>query len=302
LVEKAIPDPEPANAGERQSPWATPENAAGFSGLPSGPSRGGSLPPGPSGTRFRRGENDQCTIAVGDHRSGRLEPVPTQPRRGGGTSRFLFARETAMTPPAAPILVLGTTNAGKRAELSGLLEPYGISCRSLADFPAAIDVAETGQTFAENAALKASQQARQLGEWVLGEDSGLVVDALDGRPGIYSARFSGPDATAASNNALLLEKLAGVPAAARTAHYACHAALADPTGAIRAASSARCQGTIVETARGTGGFGYDPYFLVAEYHRTFGELAAAVKALISHRGRAIRPLLPTIARLLCNRG
>lgn len=203
-----------------------------------------------------------------------------------------------MTSSTRPVLVLGTTNAGKKRELTLLLEPYGISCRSLTDFPEAVEVAETGTTFAENAALKASQQARALGQWVLGEDSGLVVDALAGAPGVYSARFSGPAATDAANNALLLEKLAGVPSPARTAHYACHAALADPTGTIQAIGAGRCCGRITETASGDGGFGYDPYFLIPEYHRTFGQLAAAVKALISHRGRAIRGLLPTIARLL----
>jgi XTP/dITP diphosphohydrolase len=203
-----------------------------------------------------------------------------------------------MPSSAGPILVLGTTNAGKKRELTPLLEPYGISCRSLADFPMALEVDETGTTFAANAALKASQQARVLGQWVLGEDSGLVVDALEGAPGIYSARFSGPAATAAANNALLLEQLAGIPGPARTAHYACHAALADPTGTIRATGSGRCCGRITEAASGAGGFGYDPYFMVPEYHRTFGQLAPAVKALISHRGRAIRALLPTIAKLL----
>lgn len=197
-----------------------------------------------------------------------------------------------------PLLVLGTTNAKKRRELAPLLEPFGIDCRSLGDFSAVIDVEETGQSFADNAALKASQQARSLGQWVLGEDSGLVVDALDGAPGIYSARFSGADSTDAANNRLLLEKLAGVPGPARTAHYACHAAIADPTGKIRATGAGRCCGLITKTAQGAGGFGYDPFFLVPEYHRTFGDLAPAVKALISHRGRAIRALLPIIVRLL----
>ena len=203
-----------------------------------------------------------------------------------------------MTSPTCPILVLGTTNAGKKRELSLLLEPYGISCRSLSDFSEAVEVAEIGTTFAENAALKAGQQARALGQWVLGEDSGLVVDALGGAPGIYSARFSGPESTDVTNNALLLKQLEHVPSPKRTAHYACHAALADPTGTIRATGSGCCYGRITEAASGGGGFGYDPYFLIPEYHRTFGQLAAAVKALISHRGRAIRGLLPTIAQLL----
>ena len=161
-------------------------------------------------------------------------------------------------------LVLGTTNAGKLRELTELLTPLGIACCSLAGLDAAVDVEETGDSFAANAALKASQQARALGRWVLAEDSGLVVDALGGAPGIYSARFSGAGATDERNNALLLERLVPLPAAPRSAHYACHAAL----------------------------------FIVPEYHRTFGELSPAVKALISHRARAMRAIIPAIERWL----
>lgn len=200
--------------------------------------------------------------------------------------------------PHSPILVLGTTNRGKQYELTALLEPFGIACQSLADFSNAIAVAETGATFAENAALKANQQARALGHWVLGEDSGLVVDALEGAPGVFSARFSGPEANDDANNALLLEKMQGVPTEQRTAHYACHAALADPQGNIRAIASGRCYGRIADSASGRGGFGYDPYFIIPEYHRTFGELDPAVKRLISHRGRAIRTMISQIVHLL----
>jgi XTP/dITP diphosphohydrolase len=197
-----------------------------------------------------------------------------------------------------PQLVLGTTNAGKLRELAELLDPFGIPCRSLAGLAGSVDVAETGGSFAENAALKASTQATALGQWVLAEDSGLVVDALGGAPGIFSARFSDPGATDARNNALLLERLAAVPHHERTAHYACHAALADPSGQIVAVSSGTCGGRIATEFKGTGGFGYDPLFIVPEYHRTFGELAPAVKAIISHRARALRSLMPTIRRLL----
>ncbi|RLS33990.1 MAG: RdgB/HAM1 family non-canonical purine NTP pyrophosphatase [Planctomycetota bacterium] len=188
-------------------------------------------------------------------------------------------------------LVLGTTNAGKVRELTILLAPHQIAVRSLAESPGAVAVAETGTTFAENAALKATQQAKALGSWVLAEDSGLVVDALGGAPGIHSARFATDDS---SNNALLLERLAGVPAGSRTAHYACHAALADPEGRIVAESSGVCCGLIANGYAGEGGFGYDPLFVVPEYHRTFGELSPEVKALISHRARAMRSLLPAI--------
>jgi len=195
-------------------------------------------------------------------------------------------------------LVLGTTNAGKLRELTELLAPLGIACCSLAGLDAAVDVEETGNSFAANAALKASQQAIALGRWVLAEDSGLVVDSLGGAPGIYSARFSGAGATDARNNALLLERLAAHPAAPRSAHYACHAALSDPTGAIVAISSGVCGGVIADHPAGAGGFGYDPLFIVPEYHRTFGELSPAVKALISHRARAMRAIIPAIERWL----
>lgn len=195
-------------------------------------------------------------------------------------------------------LVLGTQNAKKRGELVDLLAPYGITLKTLADFPNALAVDETGKTFAENAALKAGQQAQHLQRWVLGEDSGLCVDALGGAPGVYSARFSGPDATDAQNNEHLMTKLAGVSAEKRTAYYVCSAALADPAGTIRATAEARCHGVLRTEPSGAGGFGYDPYFEVREYHRTFAELGATVKAVLSHRARAIREMLPLILRNL----
>jgi XTP/dITP diphosphohydrolase len=201
-------------------------------------------------------------------------------------------------------LVLGTTNPGKVRELLDLLAPHGIGCRSLAEVTGAVEVEETGGSFAENAALKAGQQAVALASWVLAEDSGLVVPALGGAPGIHSARFSGVDGSAgrevvdARNNALLLERLAGVGGSDRAAHYACHAALADPSGRIVAEASGVCRGVIAASPAGGGGFGYDPLFIVPEYHRTFGELAPVVKAMISHRSRALRAILPAIVRLL----
>ena len=196
---------------------------------------------------------------------------------------------------AAP-LVLGTTNAGKVRELQELLLPLGIACRSLAAFPAAVDVEETGHSFAENAALKATLQARALGQWVLAEDSGLVVGCLEGAPGILSARYSGAGATDTLNNDLLLKNMLSRACGSsdRSAHYACHAALANPQGEVVATAWGSCGGVIALAPVGRGGFGYDPLFIVPEYHRTFGEIAPAVKALISHRARAVRALLPAI--------
>jgi XTP/dITP diphosphohydrolase len=195
------------------------------------------------------------------------------------------------------VLVLGSRNRKKLGELAELLEPHGLILKTLADFSSALEVEETGDTFAANARLKATQQAKHLGEWVLGEDSGLSVDALGGAPGVYSARFSDPGATDERNNQLLLEKLQGVPIAKRTAHYTCYAALSDPRGDIRAESEGLCRGRILLEPAGSGGFGYDPLFEVIECHRTFGELAPAVKAVLSHRSRAMRQLVPQIIAL-----
>jgi XTP/dITP diphosphohydrolase len=202
------------------------------------------------------------------------------------------------------MLVLGTTNHGKLRELLELLEPHGSGCTSLAGFAAAVDVDETGATFAENAELKAISQAVALGRWVLAEDSGLVVPALGGAPGVLSARFSGPAEAAdretvdRRNSALLLERLAGHSGRERSAHYACHAALADPGGRVVAVAVGTCHGRIAESPAGSGGFGYDPLFIVSEYHRTFGELPPAVKSVISHRARAMRAMLPLIVQAL----
>jgi XTP/dITP diphosphohydrolase len=197
-----------------------------------------------------------------------------------------------------PLLVLGTANRKKGLELAEFVAPLGIEVRTLADFPNALDVVEDGDSFAANAALKATQQARHLKHWVLADDSGLVVDALDGAPGIYSARFAGPRASDADNNRYLLERLKGVPLEKRTAHYVCHAALADPQGTIRATAEDSCHGRILAEEKGSAGFGYDPMFEVIEYHQTFGELHPAVKRCISHRARAMRTIIPAIVALL----
>lgn len=195
------------------------------------------------------------------------------------------------------LLVLGTRNRKKAEELVDLLEPHGFKLRTLADYPHALEIDETGSTFAENAALKATIQARHLGAWVLGEDSGLKVDALGGAPGVYSARYSGPEATDERNNAKLLEALQGIPLERRTAHYVCHATLSDPFGQVRADSEGDCHGRIRAEATGQAGFGYDPLFEIVEYHRTFGELGGAVKSVLSHRSRAMRQIIPAILEL-----
>jgi len=197
------------------------------------------------------------------------------------------------------VLVLGTRNTKKRKELEYLLSRYHeIELKTLDDFAHAIEVEETGSTFEENANLKASQQARNLGQWVLGEDSGLSVAALDGAPGVHSARFSDPDATDEKNNALLLEKLRGFPMEQRTAWYTCHMALSDPDGNIRLNCEGHCYGRILTEQKGEAGFGYDPLFEIVEYGLTFGQLGDAVKSVLSHRARANRLFVPKLLMLV----
>jgi XTP/dITP diphosphohydrolase len=191
-----------------------------------------------------------------------------------------------------------------------LFEPLGLKIQTLADFPDAIEVVEDGDTFAANARLKATGQAQHLGHWVLGEDSGLAVDALDGAPGIYSARYSGPQATDRTNNQHLLDELAKLDESAelkggrplspakRSAHYVCHMTLSDPSGAVLAESEAICRGRIRREPVGASGFGYDPLFEIPEYHQTFGQLGDHVKAAISHRSRAAHQLVPQLTALI----
>ena len=197
-----------------------------------------------------------------------------------------------------PRLVLGTHNQKKGEELARLLAPLGIEVLTLSAFSNSIEAIEDGDTFAANATKKAVQQARHLNAWVLGEDSGICVDALDGAPGIYSARFAGPDATDKKNNQYLLEKLGDLDLLQRTAFYVCHMTLADPAGNVRAESEANCRGRIRLQPAGQFGFGYDPLFELIEYHRTFGQLGPAVKSVLSHRARATAALLPQLRRLV----
>jgi XTP/dITP diphosphohydrolase len=200
--------------------------------------------------------------------------------------------------PSLRRLVLGTGNRKKGLELVELLAPLRIDLVTLADIPGALTVDEDGDSFAANARKKACQQAQHLQEWVLGEDSGLCVEALDGAPGIYSARFSGPQATDELNNMRLLAELENVPDDRRWAYYVCHAVVSDPQGNVQAEGVGRCHGRIRREEAGSGGFGYDPLFEIVEYHQTFGELGPVFKSVISHRARAMRLLLPQLARLL----
>ncbi|MCE5267265.1 MAG: RdgB/HAM1 family non-canonical purine NTP pyrophosphatase [Planctomycetaceae bacterium] len=195
------------------------------------------------------------------------------------------------------MLVIGTANRKKGLELAGLLLPVGAELRTLADFNVDFEVAEDGESFAANARLKAAGYAKHLKQWVLADDSGLAVDALGGAPGVLSARYSGPDATDHSNNQLLLERLADVPLERRTAQFVCRIAVSDPAGEIVAESDGACHGRILFEPRGEAGFGYDPLFEIVEYHRTFAELGVPVKALLSHRARAVLHVIPQLMEL-----
>ena len=197
-----------------------------------------------------------------------------------------------------PPVVLASRNLKKSEEIRDLLFPHGVELLSVADFSGVPDVVEDGETFAANAAKKACEVAAQLRHWTIGEDSGLCVDALGGAPGIYSARYSGPGATDERNNQKLVAELAEVSPLQRGAMYVCHIAVADPQGDLALSVEAACRGRIADTPLGTNGFGYDPYFLVREYHRTFGELSPLVKRIISHRAKAFRRLIPTLLTTL----
>jgi XTP/dITP diphosphohydrolase len=198
-------------------------------------------------------------------------------------------------------IVLGTRNRKKLEEILqilGDLQSSGSEFTDLTRYADAPEVDEDGATFEENARKKAGELARALNQWVLGEDSGLVVLALHGRPGVQSARYAGRHGDDAANNAKLLAELAALPDDRRAAYYVCTIALANPKGGIRVVAEGRCHGVIARELRGAGGFGYDPLFLIPEYHRTFGELSPRVKHALSHRARAAEKLRPILRKLI----
>lgn len=197
-----------------------------------------------------------------------------------------------------PRLVLGTRNRKKCDELADLLRDMPFEVVDLSGYPDAPEIEETGTTFEENARLKAVGVAKAIGQWVLAEDSGLVVPALNGRPGVYSARYAGKQGDDEANNNRLLAELAPFSDDKRDAYYICVAVLATPRGDAVAVTEGRCHGTIIKERRGTGGFGYDPLFLVREYHQTFGKLSLRVKQALSHRGRAIVAMRPALRQIV----
>ncbi|HEY8445799.1 MAG TPA: RdgB/HAM1 family non-canonical purine NTP pyrophosphatase [Thermomicrobiales bacterium] len=191
-------------------------------------------------------------------------------------------------------LVVATSNPGKLAEFRRLL-PASVMLLSLTDLGIE-SPPETGETFAENARLKAIAAAQQSGRLAIADDSGLEVDALGGAPGVRSARYAGEPANEAANRARLLAELQGVPPEQRTARFRCVVALAAPTGLIGEAEGT-CEGAISEAEAGTHGFGYDPLFLLPD-GRTMAQLLPHEKDAISHRARAYAAILPTLKRAL----
>jgi len=197
------------------------------------------------------------------------------------------------------ILVVATQNAGKLREYRALLADLGIELRSLSDVGDAPDVAEIGDTYLTNARAKACALAAHCRLPALADDSGLEVDALGGAPGVRSARFASDAGRAlhssvdAANRALLLERLRGVPDQRRTARFRCVIVVAHPDGRELVAEGS-CEGSIVQTPRGSGGFGYDPVFLYPPLQRTFAELTAEEKDRVSHRALAVERLRPLL--------
>jgi XTP/dITP diphosphohydrolase len=196
-------------------------------------------------------------------------------------------------------LLLATRNPGKLAELQRLLERAvpGVTVVGLRDVPEYPEAPETGATFAENALLKAREAVRYTGLPAVADDSGLTVDALNGMPGVLSARWSGRHGDDAANTALLLGQLADVPDERRGGAFVCAAAVVTPDGAERVLERS-WRGQVVREPRGSNGFGYDPVFLPDGLERTAAELTAAEKDARSHRGQAFTALVPLVAELL----
>jgi len=198
-------------------------------------------------------------------------------------------------------ILIATTNPGKIAEIRAMLED-NVNWLGLSDFPALAEIKEDGQTFAENARKKAAGYAKAAGLWTIADDSGLVVDALDGEPGVKSARFSGAKDKNRTlldhkNMAKVLKLLEGVPKEKRAARFVCYLCLASPDK-ILAETEGKLEGLITEREIGENGFGYDPIFFVSGLNKTVAQLTADEKNAISHRGNAIRKLKPLLEQLL----
>lgn len=203
-------------------------------------------------------------------------------------------------------ILLATGNAGKAREMKEILSGVGdeicrrVRWRHLQEFTGWPEAIEDGQTFLENAQSKALYYARLSGLWTIADDSGLEVDALGGEPGVRSARYAGEPKSDQANNALLVERLAGVPDDQRTARFRCAVALADGRQVL-ASAEGTVEGRIIDHPRGANGFGYDPHFLVVSAGMTAAEMPPEQKHAVSHRGQALRKLAVQLAALLSER-
>ncbi len=187
-------------------------------------------------------------------------------------------------------MVIATKNKGKIAEFQQMFAKAGWEVKSLLDYPELPDIEEDGVTFAENAAKKAEVLATHLNQMVIADDSGLVVDALDGRPGVYSARYAGEDKSDTANSEKVLKELVDIPGDDRTARFVCCLAVAKPNRETFFYEGA-CEGYIAMRATGSNGFGYDPIFYLPELDKTMAQLTAEQKNERSHRAKALKQLL-----------
>ncbi len=194
-------------------------------------------------------------------------------------------------------VIIATKNRGKAKEFVEMFEPLGYSVKTLLDYPEIEDVEETGTTFEENAVLKAETVSKLLGKVVISDDSGLMVDALEGRPGVYSARYAGEQKNDQENMDKVLKELEGVPLEERTARFCCTLAIANPESGTQTFTGT-CEGTILEEKRGEYGFGYDPIFFVAEEGKAMAELPPEKKNSISHRANALKKLKEQLSNVL----
>lgn len=197
-------------------------------------------------------------------------------------------------------ILIATQNKGKKEEILDILKDVsGVLFKDIEDFPFIPVVEENGNTYQENAIKKATILAKACNTWVLADDSGLEIDALGGRPGIFSSRYAGPNATDEKNREKVLSELKGVPREKRTARFICSMALASPHQLLLVVEG-RCDGFITQEPRGNKGFGYDPIFYITQYHQTFGELHPSIKNMISHRAGALRQFKERIIPLIQN--
>ncbi|MEX1013006.1 MAG: RdgB/HAM1 family non-canonical purine NTP pyrophosphatase [Waddliaceae bacterium] len=194
-------------------------------------------------------------------------------------------------------IVIASHNSHKIREFRTLFKPLKqFDVLSLHDFPKYKLPLETGDSFKENAEIKAKDAAEKLGHYVVADDSGLVVPKLNNSPGVYSARYAGEEATDRENRRKLLDEMEGFADIDRSAYYECVLVLASPDRIIKSVSG-KCEGQIVEEERGGSGFGYDPLFLKYDYDKTFAQLPEATKIVISHRGKAFEKMIPTLEHI-----